>query len=141
MFAAIALALSISFTGSPQTKPRHIEEAPQEESVDLIAIAEANGAIWIEGELVPFTLDRETWLQLKYCEYGGRSWHYETTGNGFYGGLQWVLSTWRAYGSDFAATPAKATIGQNIEAGRRVVEASGGRFTAWPGCRAKLGLA
>ncbi|MFB1046768.1 transglycosylase family protein [Streptomyces chrestomyceticus] len=36
------------------------------------------------------------WDKVAQCESGG-NWHINT-GNGFYGGLQFTPSTWRAYG-------------------------------------------
>lgn len=76
------------------------------------------------------------WDQLAQCEAGG-NWAI-STGNGFYGGLQWVLSTWHAYGG--VGMPNQASREQQIAVAERLLAASGGRFTAWPGCRAKLGL-
>ncbi len=76
------------------------------------------------------------WDQLAQCEAGG-NWAINT-GNGYYGGLQFNPGTWRAYGG--TGLPHENSREQQIAIAQRVVDASGGTFRAWPGCRAKLGL-
>ncbi len=76
------------------------------------------------------------WDRLAQCEAGG-NWAINT-GNGYYGGLQFNPGTWAAYGG--AGMPHQASREQQIAIAQRVVDASGGTFRAWPGCRAKLGL-
>ncbi|GIU84591.1 MAG: hypothetical protein KatS3mg008_1366 [Acidimicrobiales bacterium] len=79
------------------------------------------------------------WDALARCEAGG-NWR-ANTGNGYYGGLQFLRSTWLAYGGgQFASYPHHATREQQIVVGMRVVQAHGGRYSAWPSCRRKLGL-
>ena len=76
------------------------------------------------------------WDALAQCEAGG-NWAINT-GNGYYGGLQFLPSTWHAYGG--AGMPHENSREQQIAIGQKVVDANGGTFSAWPGCRAKLGL-
>ena len=77
------------------------------------------------------------WDSLAQCESGGR-WS-ANTGNGYYGGLQFSLSTWQAYGgSEFAYWPYEATREQQIIIAQRVQAAQG--WGAWPYCSSQLGL-
>ncbi len=53
------------------------------------------------------------WDRVAYCESTGR-WNI-ATGNGFYGGLQFTASSWRAYGGlRYASMPHYATRLQQI---------------------------
>jgi resuscitation-promoting factor RpfA len=78
-----------------------------------------------------------TWDRVASCE-SGNNWHTDT-GNGFYGGLQFSGSTWRAYhGKKYASRADKATRLEQIEVARRVLSAQGPG--AWPVCGPKAGL-
>jgi hypothetical protein len=77
------------------------------------------------------------WDSLAQCEAGG-NWA-ANTGNGYYGGLQFSLSTWLGYGGgEFAYWPYQATREQQIIVGERVVAGQG--WGAWPYCSSTLGL-
>jgi resuscitation-promoting factor RpfB len=66
------------------------------------------------------------WNRIARCESGGR-WHINT-GNGYYGGLQFSLATWRANGGrDFASKPHKATKGEQITVANRLYAKRGTR--------------
>ena len=75
------------------------------------------------------------WDRLAQCESGG-NWAINT-GNGYYGGLQFSLGTWRAYGG--AGLPSRASRETQIAIATKVRDASGG-YGAWPACAASLGL-
>lgn len=75
------------------------------------------------------------WDSLAQCESGG-NWAINT-GNGYYGGLQFSLSTWRAYGG--TGYPHQASRETQIAVATRLRDATGG-YGSWPGCAAKLGL-
>jgi hypothetical protein len=78
-----------------------------------------------------------TWDRLARCESGGR-WHINTH-NGYYGGLQFSASTWRAFGGrKYAHNAHRATRTQQIRVGERVRRSQG--WGAWPACSRKLGL-
>jgi hypothetical protein len=78
-----------------------------------------------------------TWNRLAQCESSGR-WHINT-GNGYYGGLQFSPSTWRAFGGRKYATNAhRATKREQIRIAERVRRHQG--WGAWPACSRKLGL-
>jgi resuscitation-promoting factor RpfA len=77
------------------------------------------------------------WNRVAACESGGR-WHINT-GNGFYGGLQFSGSTWRAYhGGKYAPRADLATRLEQIEVARRVLASQGPG--AWPVCGPRAGL-
>ncbi|MFD0867371.1 transglycosylase family protein, partial [Tessaracoccus lubricantis] len=69
-----------------------------------------------------------TWDRIAQCESGGR-WNINT-GNGYYGGLQFNLATWRSVnGGDFAAYPHQATREEQITVANRLYAQRG--FQPW----------
>ncbi|WP_030247591.1 transglycosylase family protein [Streptomyces sp. NRRL S-350] len=78
-----------------------------------------------------------TWDAVAQCESGG-NWAI-STGNGFYGGLQFTSSTWAAYGGTaYAAQANQATKAQQIAVAEKVLASQGPG--AWPVCSVKAGL-
>ena len=75
------------------------------------------------------------WDRLAQCESGG-NWAINT-GNGYYGGLQFNLGTWRSYGG--SGLPSNASRETQIAIATKLRDAAGG-YGAWPGCAAALGL-
>ena len=75
------------------------------------------------------------WDQLAQCESGG-NWSINT-GNGYYGGLQFNLGTWQAYGG--TGLPSNNSRETQIAVAERLRAATGG-YGSWPGCAASLGL-
>ena len=73
------------------------------------------------------------WDKVAQCESGG-NWS-TNTGNGYYGGLQFSASTWRAYGGSGSAH--NASRGEQIAVAERVLAAQG--WGAWPVCSRKAG--
>jgi uncharacterized protein YabE (DUF348 family) len=71
------------------------------------------------------------WDQIAECESGG-NWA-TNTGNGYYGGLQFSLSTWQAYGG--TSRPDLTSREYQISIAEKVRAASGG-YGAWPHCGA-----
>jgi nucleoid-associated protein YgaU len=77
------------------------------------------------------------WNRVAACE-SGQNWHI-STGNGFYGGLQFSGGTWSGYhGGKYASRADRATRLEQIEVARRVLAAQGPG--AWPVCGARAGL-
>nr|WP_281381014.1 resuscitation-promoting factor [Nocardioides panaciterrulae] len=72
------------------------------------------------------------WDRIAACESGG-NWA-ANTGNGYYGGLQFNLSTWRAYGG--VSRPDLTSREYQISIAEKVRAASGG-YGAWPVCGAR----
>ena len=80
--------------------------------------------------------DSGVWDRIAQCESGG-NWHINT-GNGYYGGLQFAASTWRAYGGTaYAPTADQASRDQQIAVATKVQRAQG--WGAWPTCSARAG--
>jgi resuscitation-promoting factor RpfA len=75
-----------------------------------------------------------TWDALAQCESTG-NWSINT-GNGFYGGLQFTPSTWKAFGG--SGMPHQASKAEQIRVAENTVAVQG--WGAWPACSAKLGL-
>ncbi len=77
------------------------------------------------------------WDAVARCESGG-NWSINT-GNGYYGGLQFAASTWRAYGGAVYASRADlATKTQQILIAEKVLVGQGPG--AWPSCGPRAGL-
>lgn len=74
------------------------------------------------------------WQQLAQCESGG-NWQ-ANTGNGYFGGLQFTLSSWRWVGG--TGYPHHASRGEQIRRAERLLERQG--WSAWPSCSRKVGL-
>jgi hypothetical protein len=77
--------------------------------------------------------DPATWDRLAQCEASG-NWS-ANTGNGYYGGLQFSLTTWQSYGG--TGYPHHASKATQISVGKQVQAAQG--WGAWPGCARHLG--
>lgn len=74
------------------------------------------------------------WDSLARCESGG-NWSINT-GNGYYGGLQFSLSSWRAVGG--SGYPHQASKAEQISRAQALKARQG--WGAWPACSARLGL-
>jgi LysM repeat protein len=73
------------------------------------------------------------WSAIAACESGG-NWS-ASTGNGFYGGLQFTEQTWLGYGGgQYASSANQATKAQQIAVAERVLAGQG--IGAWPTCGA-----
>jgi LysM repeat protein len=76
------------------------------------------------------------WDAVAQCESGG-NWSI-STGNGFYGGLQFTSGTWKAYGGGkYANTANKASKSEQIRIAEKVLRGQG--IGAWPVCGKKSG--
>lgn len=75
-----------------------------------------------------------TWDRVAACESGG-NWHI-STGNGYYGGLQFTLGTWHANGG--SGNPANASRTEQIRVAENVLRSQGPG--AWPVCGPRAGL-
>ncbi len=97
----------------------------------------ATGIATVAGTvLVPTAANaasESTWDALAQCESGG-NWSIDT-GNGYYGGLQFSLSTWQAYGG--SGNPADASRAEQIRVAENTLAGQG--WGAWPTCSARIG--
>ena len=78
--------------------------------------------------------DAGVWDKIAACESGG-NWSINT-GNGYYGGLQFTLSSWKGVGGQ--GYPHQASKAEQIERAKILQSRQG--WGAWPACTAKLGL-
>jgi hypothetical protein len=72
--------------------------------------------------------DSVNWDAIAACESGG-NWAINT-GNGYYGGLQFTLGTWRANGG--TGSPHSASRQEQIRVAENVLASQG--LGAWPSC-------
>ncbi|HEY6279338.1 MAG TPA: transglycosylase family protein [Streptosporangiaceae bacterium] len=80
---------------------------------------------------VPAQSGGVNWSAIAACESGG-NWG-TSTGNGFYGGLQFTQQTWLGYGGgQYAPSANLASPAQQIAVAQRVVAGQG--IGAWPVC-------
>lgn len=77
------------------------------------------------------------WRRLAGCEAGG-DWR-ANTGNGYFGGLQFLARTWWSFkGTQFAPRADLASRREQVTVARRVLRRQG--WAAWPACSRELGL-
>ena len=103
--------------------------------------AATGGAVLVAGLSVAgggaAIADNGVWDKVAKCESGG-NWSI-ATGNGYYGGLQFSKSTWKAFGgTKYAATANKASKAQQIAVAQRTLAKQGPG--AWPVCGKRAGL-
>jgi hypothetical protein len=82
----------------------------------------------------PTTADTGVWDRLAECESSG-DWSINT-GNGYYGGLQFLPSSWEAAGG--TGMPHEASRETQIAVAENLLEMQG--WGAWPACADQLGL-
>lgn len=81
-----------------------------------------------------YSASGSTWDRVAQCESGG-NWHI-STGNGYYGGLQFTLGTWHANGG--SGNPANASRSEQIRVAENTLASQGPG--AWPVCGPRAGL-
>ena len=89
----------------------------------------------VPAPVAAYSSGSSVWDALARCESGG-NWAINT-GNGYYGGLQFSLGTWQAYGG--TGLPSSHSRETQIAVATRLRDASGG-YGAWPHCSSVLGL-
>jgi resuscitation-promoting factor RpfE len=107
------------------------------ERIDLSTIRTTLGLATFAGAIAiaPLALatgtahaDSVNWDAVAACESGG-NWS-TNTGNGFYGGLQFTMSTWHANGG--SGSPHNASRDEQIRVAENVLHSQG--IGAWPVC-------
>ncbi|MBX7552377.1 transglycosylase family protein [Streptomyces sp. NPDC004232] len=110
-------------------------------AVRVVALAGVTGAAVAAPLMAAGNASAATaseWDAVAQCESGG-NWSI-STGNGFYGGLQFSASTWAAYGGTaYASTANQATKAQQIAVAEKVLASQG--KGAWPVCGTGLSSA
>jgi nucleoid-associated protein YgaU len=118
-------------------KGRHRRETLQmrKAAVAVATVGAAAAAPLIGGGVAH--ADTSVWDRVAQCE-STNNWSI-STGNGFYGGLQFTSSTWAAYGgTQYAPEANLASKAQQIAVAQRVLASQGPG--AWPVCSVQAGL-
>ena len=120
--------------------PKHAAPRPRRPLRDRITgVALAGSATLVTGVALsaPAQAAGSVWDVVAACESGG-NWAINT-GNGYYGGLQFSSSTWKASGgTSFAARADLASRAEQIATAQRVLRSQGPG--AWPTCGQRAGL-
>ena len=111
--------VSTSVQESTESTPTQSVQAESDTQPVAAAAPAASGSVW-DG--------------IAQCESGG-NWSINT-GNGYYGGLQFTLSSWRAVGG--SGYPNYASRSEQIARAEKLLAIQG--WGAWPVCSARLGL-
>lgn len=106
-------------TPKPQPKPQPASQPAPQAPVSSNAAGDPNSDA--------------SWDRLAQCESGG-NWAI-STGNGYYGGLQFSLSSWRGVGGQ--GYPHENSRAEQIHRGRLLYNQGG--WDHWPGCTRKFG--
>lgn len=121
----------ITFVNGEVAKRKALEVTVLRQPVDAIMRVGTQARVAAAN----FAGGNTVWDRLAQCESGG-NWAINT-GNGYYGGLQFNLGTWRSYGG--TGYPHQNSRETQIAIATKVRDASGG-YGAWPGCASSLGL-
>lgn len=146
--------MAVAVQRSVEQRQREREEQKERERMEMEAAAAAEAERQVREEQerlaaqqaeVPLpppppattTFEGGVWDALAQCESSG-NWAMNS-GNGFYGGLQFMLQTWLNMGGDqYAYYPHDATRDQQIEVATRLQAQYG--WGQWPACSSRLGL-
>ncbi|HET6635947.1 MAG TPA: transglycosylase family protein [Streptomyces sp.] len=100
-------------------------------------VAGAGMALPLFAASAAHAADSGTWDRVAQCESGG-TWS-ANSGNGYYGGLQLTLQSWKSYGgTEYAARPDLASRSEQIAVAEKILDALGP--DAWPNCSMSAGL-
>lgn len=130
----------MSSMGAPMgVRGRHRRYQPS--SINRASLAVTAGgagiALPLMGAGVAQAASVDTWNKVAACE-STNNWRINT-GNGYYGGLQFSQSTWRAFGgAAYAPRADLATKDQQIAVAEKVLKGQGPG--AWPNCGKQAGL-
>lgn len=118
------------------SKDEKLASRPMPTLVETTAVAPAAVPTQrsVQRVSAPTVADGGVWDRLAGCESGG-NWSINT-GNGFYGGLQFTISSWQGVGG--SGLPSDASREEQIMRGQMLQSRQG--WGAWPACSAKLGL-
>jgi len=112
---------------------KHRKMSPAARNIARVAVAGIAVGTPLAIAATPAQASSVNWDAIAQCESGG-NWS-TNTGNGYYGGLQFSQSTWKAYGGTGSA--ANASREQQIAVAERVLQGQG--IGAWPVCGKKAG--
>ncbi|AIJ26485.1 transglycosylase family protein [Amycolatopsis methanolica] len=112
---------------------KHRKMSPAARNIARVAVAGLAVGTPLAIAATPAQAASVNWDAIAQCESGG-NWS-TNTGNGYYGGLQFSASTWKAYGGTGSA--ANASREEQIAVAERVLQGQG--IGAWPVCGKKAG--
>ncbi|MFH8379422.1 transglycosylase family protein [Kitasatospora sp. NPDC018058] len=116
---------------------RHRRRTQTEKAIAVAGVAGVGLAMPLLAATGASAAPASAWDSVAQCESGG-DWSINT-GNGFYGGLQFTSSTWKAFGGTAYASQAnQASKAQQISVAEKVLASQGPG--AWPVCSQKAGL-
>jgi LysM repeat protein len=107
---------------------KHRKQSRVVSAVAKVAITGAVISVPLTIAAIPANASSVNWDAIAKCESGG-NWA-TNTGNGFYGGLQFTMSTWHANGG--SGSPQNASRSEQIAVAERVLATQG--IGAWPVC-------
>lgn len=108
---------------------------PSNSQITPKAVAEAAPkARSVAKAAAPAVANSSIWDRIAACEAGG-NWA-TNTGNGYYGGLQFSLSSWQAVGG--SGLPSNASRSEQIARGQILQSRQG--WGAWPVCSLQAGV-
>ena len=120
--------------------PKHrsaLKRGPLRNRIVGVAFAASATLATGVGLSAPAQAAGSVWDKVAACESGG-NWSINT-GNGFFGGLQFTPSTWKAFGGgQHAASANRASKATQIAIAKRVLVTQGPG--AWPVCSKRAGL-
>ncbi|HUQ58847.1 transglycosylase family protein [Lentzea sp.] len=103
-------------------------------TIRALLIAVSTAALLATGGALASAAPSVDWDRIAQCESGG-NWSINT-GNGYYGGLQFSPSTWRAHGG--AGRADQASREEQIRVAESVLATQG--LGAWPTCGRRSGV-
>jgi LysM repeat protein len=112
---------------------KHRKVSAASRNIARVAIAGLAVGAPLSIAAAPAQASSVNWDAIAECESGG-NWSINT-GNGYYGGLQFSPSTWKAYGGE--GNPANASRSEQIAVAERVLDGQG--IGAWPVCGQRAG--
>ena len=112
---------------------KHRKPSAALRNIARVVIAGAVIGVPLAVATAPAQADPVNWDAVAQCESGG-NWG-TSTGNGYYGGLQFSPSTWQANGG--SGNPANASRAEQIRVAENVLQSQG--IGAWPVCGARGG--
>ena len=134
---SIERVIEVVFIDGEKSDEKVLSEKVVAEPVDkVVVVGTKERPKQTEPDPPPTNTGGDTvWDRLAQCESGG-NWSINT-GNGYYGGLQFSLGTWQAYGG--SGYPHENSREEQIRIATKVRDARG-HYGDWPACAAKLGL-
>lgn len=126
---------------SPSRFVQHCHQSPDDLAwcEFVIFMEDPANAAWFEWVTAPKVSSHRwtVWDELRLCEAPDWAGGWQAnTGNGFYGGLQFTLQSWRWVGG--TGYPHEHPRATQIAMGERLLDLQG--WGAWPVCSRKLGL-